>query len=53
MLSDNVLISSFIFITCGVVWLIISRIEKSNLFWNQKVLSYGCFAVIFANSIYF
>ena len=50
MLSDNVLISSFIFfITCGVVWLIISRIEKSNLSPRiKRVLSYGCFAVIFA-----
>ena len=50
MLSDNVLISSFIFfITCGVVWLIISRIEKSNLSPRiKRVLSYGCFAIIFA-----
>ena len=50
MLSDNVLISSFIFfITCGAVWLIISRIEQSNLSPRVKrVLSYGCFAIIFA-----
>ena len=41
MLSDNVLISSFIFF--------ISRIEKSNLSPRiKRVLSYGCFAVIFA-----
>jgi len=56
MLSDNVLISSFIFfITCGVVWLIISRIEKSNLSPRiKRVLSYGLFCCYFClNSIHF
>ena len=50
MLSDNVLVSSFIFfITCGVVWLIITRIEQSKLSPRiKRVLSYGCFAIIFA-----
>ena len=50
MLSDNVLISSFIFfITCGVVWLIITRIEQSKLSPRiKRVLSYVCFAFIFA-----
>ena len=37
MLSDNVLISSFIFfITCGVVWLIISRIENQIFHQESK-----------------
>ncbi len=50
MLSDNVLISSFIFfISCGLLWVILTRIQSSNLSPRiKRVLSYLGFAMIFA-----
>ena len=49
MLSDNILISTFIFfISCGILWVFIKRIQNSNLSSRMKrVLSYFGFAIIF------
>ena len=49
MLSDNILISTFIFfISCGILWLFINRIQRSNLSPRmRRVSSYFGFAVIF------
>lgn len=49
MLSDNVLISSLIFfMSCGLLWIINTRIHSSNLSPRiKRVISYLGFALIF------
>ena len=49
MLSDNILISTFIFfISCGILWVFIKRIQNSNLSSRMKrVLTYLGFAIMF------